>query len=159
MLKKLLVFLFLSVTLMAESYDFTELRYSDATGKYTMQEGKIFFDSGGIVIKYPKKGKRLQYKDGILRYFEKDKEVALGDIQAAIITHYLDILQAVHNNDTSELEEMFTVEDRDDGKVLRPTGTIKKYIRLVQTHKEKGKLLSLKLFLQNNDTITINIDE
>lgn len=159
MLKQLLVVLLFVATLFAKSHNFSELRYSDATGKYTLQKGSILFSPKGIEIRYPKSGIKIVYDDGILHYFQKDKELQLGSMQTAIMSHYFDILQTVHNHDKSEIEEMFDIQNKEGGKILKPTGAIKNYIKRVETSSQDGKLIFLKLFLQNNDTISITIDD
>jgi len=159
MLKKFFIVLLLIGNLSAKTYNFTELRYSDATDRYKLLEGKITFTPGGLVIIYPKIAKKIEYKNDSLRYFENNKEVSLNNFQAMKIMQYFNILKAVHNNDKSEIQEMFEIKNKNNMELLKPIGSIKKYIRYIKTFKEKGKLFSIKLFLQNNDTISINIDD
>lgn len=159
MLKKFFILLLLIGGLSAKTYNFTELRYSDAINKSKQLEGSITFTPIGLIINYPKNGKTLEYRNGNLRYFENNEEISLNNLQKMKIIQYFDILKMVHNNDMSEIQEMFKVENKDNMELLKPIGSLKNYIHDVQIIRKKGVLRSIKLFLKNNDTISINIDD
>jgi hypothetical protein len=154
----LLVLLFGSFAF-AQSYNFTELRYSDAIDRYTQLEGEIDFKSDGLTIKYPKSTRELEYKNGSIHYEEGGKELTLSEIQEAQMVRYFEILRVLHSGDESEMEEMFEIKGSADEKTLTPTGSIKHYVKEIQLRKEKSELRYIKLFLQNSDTISIQIDE
>ena len=128
MIKKALLCLLLVGSVFAQSYDFTELRYSDAINRYTLLEGKISFNKNGLNIKYPKSSRELDYKDDTLLYYENEKEISLPDMQVSKMIQYFEILSLLHNGDESELEDMFEVENQADGKILKPLGAIKNYM-------------------------------
>ena len=159
MIKKALLCLLLVGSVFAQSYDFTELRYSDAINRYTLLEGKISFNKNGLNIKYPKSSRELDYKDDTLLYYENEKEISLPDMQVSKMIQYFEILSLLHNGDESELEDMFEVENQADGKILKPLGAIKNYISNIELKNEDKRLQNIKLFLQNNDTISITIND
>lgn len=159
MIKKAFLFLVLVASMFAQSYNFTELRYSDAINRYTQLEGKISFNKDGLNILYPKSARELDYKDDTLVYYENNKEVSLPEIQVSKMIQYFDILSLLHNGDESELEDMFEVKHQVTGKILKPLGAIKNYINYIELGKDDNKLKYIKLFLQNNDSISININD
>ena len=155
---KLLFFLLFSLsTLCAKSYDFTELRYSDAIGKFTQLEGKITFKQEGLSIEYPKSKRLLEYDGEDVLFFENEKEVDLPSVQASNMMHYFDILKLLHEGDETELEESFDIKKHDGKTLLSPKGSIKYYIEHIELVKENNALQYVKLFLKNSDYITINI--
>ncbi len=155
----LLAFFFFSSLVFAQSYHFTELRYSDAINHYMQLEGTIDFYKDSLDIKYPKIAKELDYKDGELLYYEKSKEVALSELQKFKMIRYFEILILLHNGDVHELNEMFTIEHTSDGERLLPLGRLKSYLKYILLRKEKNSLKYIKLFLQNSDTISITIHD
>lgn len=159
MIKTVLALLLFVSFAAAESYNFTELRYSDATGRYTQLEGKISFNKDGLNIQYPKSARELDYKNDTLVYLEENKEVALQEMQATQMMQYFDVLRLLHSGDDSELKEMFEVDKSSDKTVLKPIGSLKYYINYIELTKEQNKLTYVKLFLKNSDNISINIDD
>lgn len=158
MQKALLLLLFVS-SLFAQSYSFTELRYSDAINRYTQLEGEITFSKNGVNIKYPQNAKEIDYKDGALLYYEKSKKIELPQMQASQMMRYFETLLLLHSGDESELQEMFEITESEDKKILKPFGMIKNYINYIELRKDRNVLAYIKLFLKNNDTISININD
>lgn len=159
MIKTVLTLLLFVSFAIAETYNFTELRYSDATGRYTQLEGKISFNKDGLNIQYPKSARELDYKNDTLVYLEDKKEVDLENMQATQMMQYFDILILLHSADESELQEMFEVDKSSDKTRLKPTGSVKYYINSIELTKENNKLKYVKLFLKNSDNISIKIDD
>jgi hypothetical protein len=158
MLKTILSFLFSISTLLAQSYNFVELRYSDATGRYTQLEGIIDFRQDGLDIKYPKSNRELKYSGNDLMFLQNNKEVALEESQVTHMMQYFDVLRMLHAGDESELNNYFTLEKSADKTILKPRGSIKYYINKIELTKENKQLKYVKLFLKNSDYITINIE-
>ena len=150
--------LLVSVTLFATSYNFSELRYSDATGRYSQVDGKIEFTKEGLNIEYPKKSKRLVYDGESVTLLQDAKEIALKEQQERYMMQYFEILKMLHEGDESELKEEFEVEKKEYKTLLKPTSTLKYYINSIELTKENNILNYVKLFLKNNDTITIHIE-
>ncbi len=159
MFKTALALLIIGASLFGEAYNFTELRYSDATGRYTQLEGTIDFTSDGLTINYPKAARELKYKNNFLTYFENDKEVALDEMHVTQITQYFDILKLLHNGDESEFKEMFEIDKSSTKTLLKPLGSMKSYIDYIELIKNENRLKYVKLFLKNSDNISINIDD
>jgi hypothetical protein len=159
MIKTTLLFLLFMAAAIADSYNFTELRYSDATGRYSQLDGQISFGENALNIKYPKAQRELDYKDDVLVYHEDAKEVDLDESQAERIMRYFDVLKLLHGGDESELKETFEIDDSSDKTLLTPLGSMKYYIERIELTKEESKLKSVKLFLKNSDNISVNIDD
>ena len=159
MIQQVIISLLLAGSLFAQTYNFTELRYSDAINRSIQLEGKISFDIDGLNISYPQSAREIDYKNDTLIYYEDDKEVSLPEMQVSKMKQYFDILGLLHNGDESELEGMFEIENKSNTKILKPLGAIKNYINLIELRKYDNKLKYIKLFLQNNDTISININD
>jgi len=158
MFRTFLLFLLFATTLFAKSYNFTELRYSDAIGRYTQVDGVIEFFNDGLKIVYPKAKKELIYKDDDLHYLQEGREIELPSLQKAQMAQYFELLGLIHRGDSSEISEMFDISQKDGMKILTPTGSIKNYIKYIQLQEDSKLFHNIKLFLQNNDTISITID-
>ena len=149
---------FINTLLFAQSYNFSELRYSDAIGKYSQVDGKIEFTKEGLNIEYPKKKKKLVYDGQSVTLLQDSKELELKEQQEQYMMQYFEILKMLHEGDESELKEEFEVEKREYKTLLTPTSTLKYYINSIELIKENTLLSYVKLFLKNNDTITIHIE-
>ena len=159
MIKIIFTFFLFAGIVSAESYNFTELRYSDATGRYVQLEGKIDFSKDGLNIKYPKTLRELDYQNGTLTYLENNKEVPLNDNQTSKMTQYFEVLMLLHRGDESELNDMFEADNNSSKRILKPLGSMKYYINYIELIKEQNRLQYVKLFLKNSDNISINIDD
>lgn len=159
MIKTLLALLLLAACTIAETFSFTELRYSSATDLRTQLKGKISFNENGLSIIYPKSARELRYENDTLIYLEENKEVALEEVQMTQIMQYFDVLRLLHSGEDSELEEMFEIDKKDEKTLLKPTGSVKYYIDYIELTKEQNRLKRVKLFLKNSDNISINIDD
>ncbi len=159
MYKIIITLLIYSNLLIANSFSFSELRYSDAIGKSILLNGEIEFFESGLSILYPKKDVLIEYKDDSLLYKESGEEIELNDMQVKQIIQYFDILILLHFGDASDYSDMFEVTQKDDISYLVPMGMVKNYIKKIEMLKENKKLNYVKLFLQNNDYITITIND
>ena len=159
MIKTTLAFLLFGVVAIADSYNFTELRYSDATGRYSQVEGQISFGKNALNVKYPNAARELDYKDEVLDYYEDDKEVELDERQAEQIMRYFDVLKLLHSGDESELKETFEINKGSEKTLLKPLGSMKRYIESIELIKEENRLKYVKLFLKNGDNVSVNIDD
>ncbi len=159
MFKILLINMMLSLSIMAQTFNFTELRYSDAIGKTIELHGEITFVKDGLSINYPKTKRVLKYSGDTLVYEVDKQEVELGLMQQMQIKNYFDMLILLHSGDESALNEMFELEKKDAMMMLRAKGSIKDYITKIELLKQNKQLDFVKLFLTNNDTIMITIDE
>ena len=159
MLKILTLTLLLINLLFADTYNFTELRYSDALDKSIELKGEITFTDNSLNIKYPNKDKELNYIDSTLSYFENDSKVQLDEEQTQKIVNYFEILTLVHNGNEDEMKKMFSIKNLNAKTQLTPIGILENYIAYIELYKKENELSKIKLFLQNNDSITISIYE
>jgi len=159
MFKTLLLSMMLSLTLVAQSFNFTELRYSDAIGKTIELKGQISFLKNGLEIFYPKTQRALIYEDEELVYEVEGEDVELGMVQSQQIMHYFEVLILLHSGDESALKEMFDVDKNNGFIKLTPKASLKNYIQKIELLKTNEILEYVKLFMQNNDTIMITIDD
>jgi hypothetical protein len=157
--RKLFLSLLYSVTLFAQSYNFSELRYSDALNRYSQLDGRIEFTQDGLNILYPKQKKELEYNGQDVIIKEGKKELDLPSQQKQYMMQYFEILKMLHAGDEAELRDEFTIQKEHYKTVLYPIGNLKYYIKSIELTKEKGLLNYVKLFLKNNDTITIHIEK
>ena len=143
----------------SDSFNFSELRYSDAIDKHIELKGEITFLQNGLKIFYPKFFKSLHYENDSLIYEENDQKIDLSEVQAGQIMSYFDILILLHKGDEKAYDGVFNVAKEGGLIILEPIGSIKNYIKNIEMLKEKGELRQVKFFLKNNDSITISIDE
>jgi len=157
MLKIFLTFFLFISAVMGDAYQFSELRYTDAIGRYVQLDGEIDFQKDTLEIKYPKIGVDLFYDgDGIV-YHKDGKEIELESSQESHMEYYFDILKMLHEGDESELKSQFKMTKSDGFTLLKPIGSMKYYIDKIELTKENKKLKYVKIYLKNSDYITINI--
>ncbi|WP_321778434.1 hypothetical protein [Sulfurimonas sp.] len=157
---KILTLTFLLVNILyGDTYNFSELRYSDALDTNIELKGEITFRKNYLNIKYPNKKKELRYINKKLSYFDNDNEVELNEDQIHKIINYFEILTLLHNGDNNEMKEIFTIKNLDTKTQLTPLGMLSNYIKYIELYKQKNELSKIKLFFQNNDSITISIYE
>jgi len=159
MIKLLSLSLLFVSCVMANMFNFTEIRYSDSIGRYIEMNGQIEFLKDGLNVSYPKVSKSLEYKNDVLKYMDHSKEIYLGEIQQQQIKSYFDILILLYKNDEKKLKEMFNIIIDAKKMILIPKDNIKNYIAKIELSKQNKQLKSVKLFLKNSDKITIIIDD
>ena len=157
-MKTLILLLLLLQALFAQSYNFTELRYSDALGQTAEFEGKIIFFSDALIINYEKYERVLEYRDGKLLYLQNNEPQELAKEQTQGIIEYFEILLLLHKGDESSLESEFTLNKTKDKTLLIPRGALERFLLKIELKKEAQTLKEVKLFLKNNDTITIRVE-
>lgn len=159
-MQKIIFSLLLTINLLtAESFNFSEVRYSDAIGKYIQLDGQISFLKNGLKISYPKNSKSLHYENDSLVYKQHNKVMDLSTLQASQIMSYFDILILLHKGNEKAYDGVFETKKNANTTTLKPKGSIKNYIAKIEMQKEQDKLKRVKLFLNNNDYITITIDD
>lgn len=158
MLKIIILLILLTFSIFAKSFNFTEIRYSDAIEKNIEQKGQITFFSNGIDIYYPETYKNLIYKDNNLVYEVDGEDKELGGIQEQKIIYYLDLLILLHSGDDNVISNIFKISKYEKYMVLLPKNEMKNYIDKIELSRDNGLLKYFKLYLSNNDSITITID-
>jgi len=159
MIKFLFTFLLLVSSVMAKSYHFSEERYSDALAKSINLEGIISFGNASLEIHYEESDNRLVYEDEELTRYESDEEVELDENEALKIAQYFEIIILLYEDDKEKLQEEFTSDKMSDTTTLFPKGEMKEYIKKILLVHQNDDLKSLKLYLNNDDTIKISIED
>ena len=143
----------------ADSFNFTELRYSDALDRSIELRGEISFLQNGLAINYKESKKSLHLLDGKLLYTEGSQEVELDESKREKITQYFEILILLHSGDDKLLKTMFDVQTNTNKTVLKPNGALRHFVTSIDLLKSEENLKEIKLFLKNSDYIIINIDD
>ncbi|EHP29894.1 hypothetical protein SMGD1_1370 [Sulfurimonas gotlandica GD1] len=141
----------------ADSFNFTELRYSDALGRSMELNGEISFLKNGLSINYKESKKNLRLQDSKLTYKEDGQEIILDESQTQHIIQYLETIILLHSGDGKLLKSMFDVEIHADKTLLKPKGSLRHFVNSIELEKSEKKLKEIKLFLKNSDKITIKI--
>ncbi|MEA2092163.1 MAG: hypothetical protein U9O83_07350, partial [Campylobacterota bacterium] len=71
----------------ADSFNFSELRYSDALDRSIELKGDISFLQNGLTINYKEAKKSIQLLDDKLLYTEDEEEITLDDSKIEKITY------------------------------------------------------------------------
>lgn len=154
------VLIFLSTALFAQTYTFIEQRYSDALEKSFSLSGKIsFLKKDALQIEYPQKNREILYENGIVSFSENGKLMEINENEEQSIIRYFNILLLLHKGDETLLKEEFLITKTGERMELLPKGYIKNFLTKI-TLKGFGKdLQEVTLFMQNQDRITIKIED
>lgn len=158
-LRALFLTIFFTLSLMSESLNFSEQRYSDALGRYISFSGEITFEEESLHIKYTKSNREILYKDSMLTLKQNGNVVELDEVESSRIAQYFEILLLLHSEDEEALKEKFEVEKKDDISLLFPKGYTANFLEKIELKKQNKKLKMVKLFLKNLDHITISIED
>ncbi len=157
---KILFFLLLMVScVVAKSYRFSETRYSDALEKSMQLRGTISFGDESLEILYDTNSNRLVYEDEELSMYEGEETIELDASESLKIAQYFDIIILLYEGDEEKLSHQFMVQKEDTQTLLFPKNEMKNYIQKIRLTHDKESLKSLKLFLSNDDTIKISIED
>ena len=159
MIKTLLTLLLLVGFVMAKSYHFSEERYSDALAKSIQLQGIISFGDASLEILYKKSDNRLIYEDEELSMYEGEDEIELDADEAMKIAQYFEIIILLYEGDDEKLQENFRSEKEGEKTLLFPKTEMKEYIKKIELTHKNEYLKSLKLYLVNDDTIKISIED
>ncbi|MFT5835725.1 MAG: hypothetical protein ACI9RG_000618 [Sulfurimonas sp.] len=157
-MSKIIILIFSFLIANANTFNFTELRYSDALGRSMELHGEISFFKNGLSINYVDAKKTLQLKDSILTYKEDMQVVPLDEERSEQITQYLETVLLLHSGDDELLNSMFDIETINEKSILKPIGSIRYFVSSIELSKDKNTIKEVKLFLKNSDEITIKID-
>lgn len=159
MIKFLIMPLLLVSTLMAKSYNFNEIRYSDALDQSIALSGEISFLVDGLSIKYNNSDKSILYQDSTLTFKQGEELIELDEQEAHRISQYFEILLLLHSSDDETLSQKFEVHKDENSTRLKPKGEMSRSVEKIILTKEKKELREVKLFLGNSDNITISIED
>jgi len=159
MIKYLISSFLLISSLSANSFYFSEERYSDAIGRSIEFKGEITFLENSLEINYTDINKSLKYSDDTLVYTQDEKIIELDSSQSKNIIEYFKVLILLHSDDDSKLHFLFEIQTEDSTTVLIPKTYIKEFIKKIELKKDIKELKDIKLFLKNGDTIGIKIED
>lgn len=158
-MSKIIILIFSFLIANANSFNFTELRYSDALGSSMELRGEISFLKNGLSINYRYAKKSLHLQDGKLTYKEDDQEITLDESKSGQITQYLETIILLHSGDDKLLKSVFDIETIGEKSVLKPKGSLSYFVTFIELVKNEEQLKEIKLFLKNSDQISIKIND
>lgn len=158
-MSKIIILILTFLIASADSFNFTELRYSDALDRSIELRGEISFLENGLSINYKESKKSLHLEEEKLTYIEDGKDITLDESKKQKIIQYFEIIILLHNSDEKLLKTMFDIEIGAENTLLKPKGTIRHFVTHIELSKIEKKLKKIKLFLINSDYITIKIDD
>ena len=157
-MSKIIILVFSFLIASANSFHFTELRYSKALDKSIELNGEISFFKNGLSVNYKDAKKSLHLRNGKLTYKEDSQEISLKESQTQQITQYLETIILLHDGNEKLLNNIFNVQTTANKSILTPKGSLHHFVATIELTKKETTLKEIKLFLQNSDQITIKID-
>ncbi len=158
-MSKIIILLLSFFIASAASFNFTEIRYSDALDRSMELKGEISFLENGLTIKYKENKKSLQLLDGKILYSEDGVNITLDQSKKQKIIQYFETIFLLHSGNEKLLQEMFEVQTNANFTLLTPKGTMRHFVTKIELVKNEDRLKEIKLFLKNSDKITIIIDD
>ena len=149
----------LFTSMFAKSYHFKELRYSDGLDRSISLSGEISFLSEGLSIKYDESKRSLRYEDERLELFDDGELVAIGEEESLKIIQYFELIIILNAGDEKSLASAFEISKEQMIETLVPKDELKNYIKKIQLQRENAELKKIKLYLSNEDTISISIED
>ena len=157
--KIFLILMLLFTSMFAKSYHFKELRYSDGLDRSISLSGEISFLSEGLSIKYDESKRSLRYEDERLELFDDGELVAIGEEESLKIIQYFELIMILNAGDEKSLASAFEISKEQMIETLVPKDELKNYIKKIQLQRENAELKKIKLYLSNEDTISISIED
>jgi len=157
--KIFLILMLLFTSMFAKSYHFKELRYSDGLDRSISLSGEISFLSEGLSIKYDESKRSLRYEDERLELFDDGELVAIGEEESLKIIQYFELIIILNAGDEKSLASAFEISKEQMIETLVPKDELKNYIKKIQLQRENAELKKIKLYLSNEDTISISIED
>jgi hypothetical protein len=158
-LRIVFLFLFLNIAIFAQTYTFSEQRYSDALDRTFELNGKIsFLKENSLEVEYPQKKRNIVYRDGMLSLSEDGQVIEISENEAQGIMRYFDILLLLHKGDETLLNEQFFIKKSGVNMELSPKGSIKNFLIKITLQGFGKDLKEVTLFMKNLDKVTIKIE-
>ncbi len=159
MIKTILAMTLLFSSLTAKSFNFSELRYSDALDSSTKLKGEIRFEINSLYIKYINSNKTILYKESDLIFKEGSAVLKIDEVQKQRISQYFKVVLLLYSNDEKKLNKKFDIVRNKNKITLSPKADLKNYIDKIVLTKLLGKLKQIELFLSNRDKIIIRLED
>jgi hypothetical protein len=154
---RIILILFLNAALFAQSYNFDEIKYVSAVDTDFRQSGKIEISNEKVVITYNEpRFKQITKTDNNISikgssgdtYNLKGKALFYTNLFISIMNRLGDFNELKTNRD-------FEVEQEKDIYYVRFKGDISNSIVKAEVKTKNSKVLSFKMFMPNEDTLTI----
>ena len=130
---KIFFFLFVFITsLISESLNFSEQRYSDALGTSITLEGQISFKEESLHIKYNDSNREILYEDSILILKQNGEILELDEMESQRVSQYFEILLLLHSGDEEVLKEKFNVKKKENKSELIPKGYVANFLQMIE---------------------------
>lgn len=149
----------LFTSMLASSYNFTEIRYSDALDSSVELQGEISFEKNSLFIKYHKNNRLILYKDAVLDLKENANTITLSAMESQRVAQYFEIILLLYANDETQMQEVFEVIKKDEETFLKPKNELSRFLEKIILLRVANALKEIKLFMKNRDTITIRIED
>jgi len=160
MIKKIVfIHLLLASVILASTYNFVEHRYSDALDRTMSLEGEISFFPQKLHINYKNSDTQIIYEDLFVKLKKSGAKAELADGELQRMSEYFKIILMLYRDDIKELENRFEITKGDQEILLYPKDYIKEFLKKIRLKKNDNKLKEIKLFFNNNDKITIIIND
>lgn len=158
MRKIVLVIFMMFSSVFANSYNFTETRYSDALERSKLLTGVISFGEG-VQVEYKNSTQSLVYEDEELELLEDGESVELDESEALKIAQYFEIILMLYRGDEEKIQEEFIQTQLEKRTLLVPKTELSNYMFKIELKREEKQLKEIVMFLSNYDKITISIDD
>lgn len=154
MVRIIVVFLLLLVSVFPKTIQFSEAKYYDALEKTFHKEGKIIFTGEKIQVVYDDTT-TVTYTGDFL-YTEKEGQIKKLDLsKKPEVKMFFLLFDAIYFNNKEVLSSYFMSQKSKGVMILTPRDNISRYINIVHYQKTRNKLNFLEIKLMNKDWIRI----
>ena len=155
MFRALVLMLFISLPIFAQSISFSEERYHEALDATFKKTGKIKFLKHSIEIVYDGDDTVLIYNGDLLTTQRGETKKELDLSKKPAVKMFFLLFEAVYFDNKKVLESYFTIKRTKEFVSLAPHKSISSYIDSVSYKKTNKKLNFLQINLGNKDRIRI----
>ena len=154
---RIVLILLLHVGLFAQSYNFDEIKFVSAVGTEFRQSGKIDINNEKVVITYKEpRFKRITKTDNNITIKGSSGDTYTLKGKALYYTGlFIDTMTKIDSFDKIKSNRDFKVERVDNTFYLTFLGDLADTIAKAEVKTKDSKVLSFKMFMPNEDTLTI----
>jgi len=154
---RIILILLLHVMLFAKSYDFDEIKFVSAVGTDYKQSGNIEKSGKKVVITYREpRFKQITKIDNNITIKSSSGDIYTLKGKALYYTGlFIDIMTKIDSFDKLKTNKDFRVERENKVFYLTFLGDLSDTITKAEVKTENSKVLSFKMFMPNEDTLTI----
>jgi len=154
---RVVLILLLHVALFAQSYNFDEIKFVSAVGTNFKKSGKIEVNDKKVVITYkePRFKQITKVDDNITIKSASGDVIALKGKALYYTGLFIDIMTKIDSFDNIKSNKDFKVEQENNTFYLTFLGDLADTIVKAEVKTKNSKVLSFKMFMSNEDTLTI----